>query len=107
MKEFKIRKVESQGHRFTVEIEFADDGEREKFGFPAGEGWENEINGTPKFEMEIARRIAERTSNEAILQDKLVTLKSYEGHIVKQYNPTQQAPKLHQSSSKAAGGKTK
>ena len=61
MKSFKVRKVLEKEFTFKVEIEFLDDGEREKHNFSKGNGFEDlDADGVPFYVKEIARRIKKR-----------------------------------------------
>ena len=55
--EFEIIKVEQQIHRLLVEIEITGTRERKHFGYPLGEGWENEIDGEFKFVLDIKSKL--------------------------------------------------
>ena len=79
MREFKLRKIEESHFRFDVEIEYSDDGEREKFGFPKGEGWEQEIEGEPKFIRNIKHLIKERGTMEENTLDSVK--EKFEGNL--------------------------
>lgn len=49
---------------FIVEIEHTKDRKREKFGYPLGEGWQEELaDGRPKFLNDIDRKLTEREMN--------------------------------------------
>lgn len=79
MREFKIRKIEDIKANLRVQIEFKDDGEREFHTYPKGEGWENYINGKPKFIHDICRRIEEKELSTEI---DITALKSLEGSVI-------------------------
>lgn len=57
MRAFKIWNVEDSNTNFVPEIEFDDTGERRRFVFPKGEGWESPYgaDGEPKFIVHICR----------------------------------------------------
>lgn len=57
LRDFKIRKVDTEYARLNVEIEFLDNGDRRKFGYPQGEGWDQEFNGEMKFVTDIKRHL--------------------------------------------------
>lgn len=72
MKDYKVRKIKDQEHRFEVEIEFLDDGERLSFGFPKRQGWEDEFNGKPKFIDNIEDQLKKRFESATVsAEDKL------------------------------------
>ncbi|MCK5281821.1 MAG: hypothetical protein KAK00_00265 [Nanoarchaeota archaeon] len=82
MKTFKIRKIDKEFSRISIEIEFLEDGERRKFGYPMGEGWENKIDGVPKFIKDIKRIISEEEDSEKT-EININDLKTFEGDIFK------------------------
>jgi len=86
MKEFKIRKIDKEYSRILIEIEFLEDGERRKFGYPIGEGWETEIEGTPKFIKDIKRILSEEEDAEKITVN-VSDLKKFEGKLYKSDPP--------------------
>jgi len=82
MKSFVIREIKKEYCRMIVEIEFMVGGDRRKFGYPLGEGWENEINGKPKF-IEHIRQSLINEENALQVAGELKDLKSeYEGKKV-------------------------
>lgn len=77
MREFKIRKIDKEYSRFVVEIEFLDNEDRRKFGYPLGEFWDEEIDGKPRFIKDIARQVSEE--EEKIMSLNIEKLKKFEG----------------------------
>ena len=57
MVEFEIIDIVSKDSAFIVEIELTDTRQRRRFGYPLGEGWEDEIDGEPKFVMDIKDKL--------------------------------------------------
>lgn len=77
MREFKIRKIDNDFARFTVEIEFKDNGDRQNFCYPIGDGWDIIIDGKPRFIHDIIMQISEEA--EDIISFSLEKLKKFEG----------------------------
>lgn len=77
MRDFKIRKIENEFARFIVEIEFLDNGDREQFGYPIGDGWEELFDGKPRFLTDIAKIIDRREEN--TVSFSLSKVKKFEG----------------------------
>ena len=81
LRDFKIRKIDTENARFNVEIEFIDNGDRRKFGYPQGEGWDLEFNGETRFVRDIKRHL----ENEANVANApgIASIKSkMEGQII-------------------------
>jgi len=60
--EFEIIKVEKQMQRISVEIEITETRERKSYGYPLGEGWEAEIDGEPRFLVDIKKKLKQEKS---------------------------------------------
>jgi hypothetical protein len=61
-RKFKVRKVFDKETSFKVEVEFDDNGDRRIFGFPKNNGWEDDVNGVPKFVIQIKRVLEDEGS---------------------------------------------
>ncbi len=82
MRDFKIRQVIEYDNKpkFDVEIEFLDNGDREMFGFPLGNGWELIIDGVPKYVSSIKdslkkRGLDQKNKKKIKKYDKIITFK--------------------------------
>ncbi len=65
MVDFEVINIKNNKRAFTVEIEITKTRERRFFGYPFNNGWEQEINGEPRFIKDIKRKLAD----EEALQD--------------------------------------
>lgn len=91
MRDFKIRKIldfENQGlNKFDVEIEYIDNGDRETYGFPKGNGWRdiNPNTKEPKFIEQIKRSIFDKETRKQKdkVKDKMKEIKKFEGNEIK------------------------
>lgn len=82
----KIIRIKPIGAGFSVLIE-TPDGLQRGFSFPAGDGWEDEIKGEPKFIGEIKRQLEEQKVKQAILDSKLNDLQKNVGKVFKDKKP--------------------
>jgi len=48
-RDFEIVKIKENTYNFEVTIEYKDNKERERFGYPYNNGWEQEVDGEPRF----------------------------------------------------------
>lgn len=76
MRDFKIREIKNEYSRFVVEIEFLDNQDRRKFGYPMNEGWDVLFDGKPKFAVDIARIIADEEEADKV---DFADFKKFEG----------------------------
>jgi len=65
----KVKKRENK-NSFQVEVELPNR-ERKKFGFPSGEGWEQEIDGKPKFVRKIEENLKKQKEDNSADIEKL------------------------------------
>jgi hypothetical protein len=56
MSEFEVIEIKKKAVSFQVEVELPDRSRR-FFGYPIGEGWENDLNNQPKFIWDIHRKL--------------------------------------------------
>lgn len=67
MRDFEVFDIVDEQSRFLVTIEFLDNRDRKQYGYPKGNGWENELNGEPKWLRNIKQRLEEM--DERALED--------------------------------------
>lgn len=80
---FEIISINKENNRIGVEVEISETRERRNFGYPLGEGWENEINGEPKFLRDIKRKLKEEQEIKKQPIDVSKFEKKYEGKKIK------------------------
>lgn len=79
MVDFEVIDLRAKKNAFTVEIELTKTKERRFFGYPLGRGWQEEINGEPKFIKDIKRKLKEEELNESKVSDIEKQKKKYKG----------------------------
>lgn len=76
MVDFEVIDIKANNDAFTVEIEITKTKERRFFGYPLGHGWQEELNGEPKFIRDIKRKLSEEELNKKELPNIENQLKS-------------------------------
>lgn len=79
MVDFEVIDLKANDRAFTVEIELTKTKERRFFGYPFGRGWQEEIDGEPRFIRDIKRKLTEEELNKSEVTDIEKQKKNYKG----------------------------